>query len=184
MDIYKVFDVPRVTMLEKDIALWNDHSRYTDEEHHVIEQMLKQRRGVLYELNAYDDVMKQLLTAFNDRLHKACIELYKRVMAIYDEYCRRTDYFGEFEVERKSSFVLNTQSIIPSRRKPPNRCGMPLLRDMNLCIRTGAPGHYVAARNILHHMVDMRLWRNGLVWMMRTTIGTKDLTGSGRKTCI
>lgn len=29
MDMYKIFDDPRVKMLEKDIALWNDRCRYT-----------------------------------------------------------------------------------------------------------------------------------------------------------
>ena len=52
----------------------------------MIEQMLRQRSGVLYELNVYDDDTSRLLTAFNDRLRKACTELYKRVMAIYNEY--------------------------------------------------------------------------------------------------
>lgn len=101
MDIYKVFEDPRIKMLENDIALWNDHCRYTDEEKHVMKQLLRCRSNVLYELNVYDSDMHQLLVSFNDRLRKACAELYNKVMTTYEEYCNRTDSFGDFEVEGK-----------------------------------------------------------------------------------
>lgn len=101
MDIYKVFEDPRIKMLEEDIALWNDHCRYTDEERHVMKQLLRSRSNVLYKLNVYDNDMHQLLASFNDRLRKACAELYQRVMTAYKEYCNRADNFGDFEVEGK-----------------------------------------------------------------------------------
>lgn len=41
--IYKVFEDPRIKMLENDIASWNDHCRYTDEEKHVMKQLLRRR---------------------------------------------------------------------------------------------------------------------------------------------
>ena len=51
MDMYKVFEDPRIKMLENDIVLWNNHCRYTDEERHVMKQLLRSRSNVLYELN-------------------------------------------------------------------------------------------------------------------------------------
>lgn len=51
MDIYKVLEDPRIKMLENDIVLWNNHCRYTDEEWHVMKQLLRSRSNVLYELN-------------------------------------------------------------------------------------------------------------------------------------
>lgn len=42
-------------MLEEEIVRWNDHCRYTDEEKHVMTQLLRSRSNVLYELNVYDD---------------------------------------------------------------------------------------------------------------------------------
>lgn len=51
MDIYKVFEDPRIKMLENDIVLCNNHCRYTDEERHVMKQLLRSRSNVLYELN-------------------------------------------------------------------------------------------------------------------------------------
>lgn len=101
MDIYKVFENSRIKMLENDIASWNDHCRYTDEEKHVMKQLLRRRSNVLYELNVYDSDMHQLLVSFNDRLRKACAELYNKVMTTYEEYCNRTDSLGDFEVEGK-----------------------------------------------------------------------------------
>lgn len=51
MDIYKMFEDPRIKMLENDIVLWNNHCLYTDEEWHVMKQLLRSRSNVLYELN-------------------------------------------------------------------------------------------------------------------------------------
>lgn len=72
-----------------------------DEEKHVMKQLLRRRSNVLYELNVYDSDMHQLLVSFNDRLRKACAELYNKVMTTYEEYCNRTDSLGDFEVEGK-----------------------------------------------------------------------------------
>ena len=71
MDIYKVLEDPRIKMLENDIVLWNNHCRYTDEEWHVMKQLLRSRSNVLYELNVYDSYMHQMLVSFNNRLRKA-----------------------------------------------------------------------------------------------------------------
>lgn len=101
MDIIKVFEDPRIKMLEEEIARWNDHCRYTDEENHVVSHLLEQRSCVLHQLNVYDDDMKELLNEFNNRLRKACTELYNRVITTYEEYLKRDDYLGEFEVEGK-----------------------------------------------------------------------------------
>lgn len=60
MDIYKVFEDPRIKMLENDIVLCNNHCRYTDEERHVMKQLLRSRSNVLYELNVYDSDMHQM----------------------------------------------------------------------------------------------------------------------------
>jgi hypothetical protein len=103
MDIFKVFNDPRVVMLEKDIAFWNEHRTYKnrDEEDAVVKNMLDQRKCVLRELQVYDDEMKQLLTEFNDHLCNAATQLYNRTKAVYEEYVKRDDYLGEFEIESK-----------------------------------------------------------------------------------
>lgn len=123
MDIYKVFEDSRIKMLENDIASWNDHCQYTDEEKHVMKQLLRRRSNVLYELNVYDSDMHQLLVSFNDRLRKVCAELYNKVMTTYEEYCNRTDSLGDFEVEGKSILVQNTRSTTLFKPKPPNKYG-------------------------------------------------------------
>ena len=51
MDIIKVFEDPRIKMLEEEIARWNDHCRYTDEENHVVSHLLEQRSCVLHQLH-------------------------------------------------------------------------------------------------------------------------------------
>ena len=117
MDINKVFDDPRVKMLEEDIALWNEHCRYNDEERHVIGHMLKLRSNVLWKLNEYDDDMKRLLTEFNNALRQACAELYRRVMQTYNDYVNRNDCIGAFEVEGKIFLGINYPEFHPIQRK-------------------------------------------------------------------
>jgi hypothetical protein len=117
MDINKVFDDPRVKMLEEDIALWNEHCRYNDEERHVIGHMLKLRSNVLWKLNEYDDDMKRLLTEFNNALRQACAELYRRVMQTYNDYVNRNDCIGAFEVEGKIFLGFNYPEFHPIQRK-------------------------------------------------------------------
>lgn len=99
MDIKHVFDAPCIVRLENDIARINDHCRYTDEENNIMKRLLKQRSDALWQLNVYDDEMKQLLIGFNDALRKACTELYHRTMAAYQECLHRDDFNGNFEVE-------------------------------------------------------------------------------------
>ena len=117
MDITKVFDDPRVKMLEEDIALWNEHCRYNDEERHVIGHMLKLRSNVLWKLNEYDDDMKHLLTEFNNTLRKACAELYSRVMKTYNGYLDRNEHIGGFEVEGKVFLCFDYPKCHPIQRK-------------------------------------------------------------------
>lgn len=101
MDIKKVFEDPRVVMLERDIAFRADNSYCLREEECVMKYLLRQRSNVLRQLNVYDDEMKQLLIGFNDALRKACTELYNRTMAVYKEYMGRDDYLGDCDVEGK-----------------------------------------------------------------------------------
>lgn len=42
INIHNVFEDSRITMLEKDIASWNEHCRYTKEEKHVQNCISKQ----------------------------------------------------------------------------------------------------------------------------------------------
>ena len=101
MDIKKIFEDPRVKMLEEDIAQWNNGCSYNDEECHVMEYLLLSRRRVLAELNVYDDDMKRLLTEFNEALRKACTELYHRVIVTYEKLSKQEEDFGELEVDGK-----------------------------------------------------------------------------------
>lgn len=101
MDIKHIFEDPRIVMLEEEIARRNEYCRYTDEETHVMEYLLKGRHRVLCHLNVYDYEMKRLLVDFNDALRKACAELYRRTMSVYQECLQRKDCPGDFEVEAK-----------------------------------------------------------------------------------
>lgn len=101
MDIKHIFEDPCIVMLEEEIARRNEHCRYSDEEKHVMEYLLEERRNVLWHLNVYDDETKQLLVEFNDALRKACAELYRRTMATYQECLHREDCPEDFEVEGK-----------------------------------------------------------------------------------
>ena len=49
----------------------------------------------------YDSDMHQMLVSFNNRLRKACAELYQKVMTTYEDLCKRSDSFGDFEVDGK-----------------------------------------------------------------------------------
>lgn len=184
MDIYKVFEDSRIKMLENDIALWNDHCRYTDEEKHVMKQLLRRRSNVLYELNVYDSDMHQLLVSFNDRLRKACAELYSKVMTTYEEYCNRTDSLGDFEVEGKIYLGAEYPKHHPLQTETTKQVWDALTQGgLNLSMMTAVHGRYIAVKNILLNMVDVKRLRNGLAWKTRTTTGTRDLTGNGQNTC-
>lgn len=113
MNIQKIFDDPRVKMLEEDIAKWNDHCSYNDEEKHVMEYLLKRRHRVLSNLNVYDDNMKQLLSEFNDALRKACTELYRRVIVTHEGLSKQKEDFGELEVEGKIFLGFEYTSLHP-----------------------------------------------------------------------
>ena len=101
MNIQHISQDPRIVMLEEEIARRNEHCRYSDEEKHVMEYLLKERHRVLCHLNVYDDEMKRLLVEFNDALRKACAELYRRIAAVYQECLHRKDSPRDFEVEGK-----------------------------------------------------------------------------------
>lgn len=90
MDIYKVFEEPRIKMLENDIVLWNNHCRYTDEEWHVMKQLLRSRSNVLYELNVYDSDMHQMLVSFHQMLVSFNNRLRKALRPLYDDGCAWT----------------------------------------------------------------------------------------------
>lgn len=100
-------------MLEEDIARWNDHSSYSDEERHVMEHLLQSRHRVLSELTVYDDELKRLLTEFNESLHKACTELYHRVMVTHKTLSEQKENFGELEVEGKIFLGFEYSSLHP-----------------------------------------------------------------------
>lgn len=101
MDIQQIFQDPRIIMLEKEIARRNEYCQYTDEEKHVMKFLLKERRRELCRLTEYDNETKRLLVDFNDALRKACAELYRHTMAVYQECQHRMDGTGTFEVEGK-----------------------------------------------------------------------------------
>lgn len=96
-----VFRDPRIAMLEEDIARINEHCRYTDKERRVMEYLLEARCCIFRQLNKYDNETKQLLIDFNDALRKACTQLYRQTMAVYQEYLHREDCPRNFEVEGK-----------------------------------------------------------------------------------
>lgn len=113
MDIHKIFEDPRVKMLEEHIAQWNNGCSYNDEECHVMEHLLLSRRRVLAELNVYDDDMKRLLTEFNEALRKACTELYHRVIATHSRLSKQEEDFGELEVDGKIFLGFEYSSLHP-----------------------------------------------------------------------
>lgn len=115
MNIQHIFQDPRIVMLEEEIARRNEHCRYSDEEKHVMEYLLKERHRVLCHLNVYDDEMKRLLVEFNDALRKACAELYRRTNAVYQECLRREDCPGVFEVEGKIFLGYEYPALHPVR---------------------------------------------------------------------
>ena len=101
MNIQQISKDPRIVMLEEEIAWRNKHCRYTDEEKHVMEYLLKERHRVLCPLTEFDDETKRLLVDFNDALRKACAELYHRTMTVCQECLHREDCPEDFEVEGK-----------------------------------------------------------------------------------
>lgn len=54
---------------------------------------------------------------------KACAELYNKVMTTYEEYCNRTDSFGDFEVEGKIYLGAEYPNHPLFKPKPPNKYG-------------------------------------------------------------
>lgn len=182
MDIKHIFDDPCIVKLENDIARIIDHCRYTDEENNIMKRLLKQRSDALWQLNVYDDEMKQLLIGFNDALRKACTELYHRTMAAYQECLHRDDFNGNFEVEGMYSLVTNILHNIPFRPKRQSRCGKfsPVKDSVHSMIRV-ALGHSVSVKSGLLKLGAMRHWRNGWAWKTRTTTGMRVWTENGQK---
>ena len=113
MDIKQVFEDSRIVMLEESIARINKYYRYTDEDKHVMEHLLKARSNVLWQLNVYDDETKRLLGDFNDALRKACTQLYRMTTAVYQEYLHREDCSEDFEVEGKIFLSFDYPALHP-----------------------------------------------------------------------
>jgi len=126
MDVIEIFENPCVRMLEEDIVsvyefpsslsiadikrAYKTHealdfhpsdTHRQKEEFDIIRHLLDERYRLLRRLQVYDDDMKSLLNAFNDRLRSAATTLYNRVKLISEEYYSRNDGFGEYEVEGK-----------------------------------------------------------------------------------
>ena len=150
----------------------------------MIEQMLRQRSGVLYELNVYDDDTSRLLTAFNDRLRKACTELYKRVMAIYNEYSIRGDNWGEFEVGGKIFLCFEYPKRHPIQTENAKQEWEALTQVSVPLYDDGCAWALRCSKKYSPLRGEFDTMENGLEWKTRTITGMKASTENGRKICI
>ena len=98
MNVRKVFEDPRVVMLEEEIAEYTPLMP-VNESRDYVERLLGLRHRLLKEMQVYDDEMKAIVVAFNERLRNACIELYNRVEKLADEYARKDDLSGKLDIE-------------------------------------------------------------------------------------
>ena len=83
MDVVKIFEEPRVALIEKEIAFL--HERYCGRDEQVVQYLLNIRHSLLRELNVYDEEMQTMLVSFNNRLQSAAITLYNKVKVLADE---------------------------------------------------------------------------------------------------
>lgn len=98
MNIRKVFNDPRVVMIEEEIAEYTPLMP-VNESRDYIERLLGMRHRLLKEMQVYDDEMKAMVVAFNERLRNACTELYNRVEKLADEYARMDGMSGKLDIE-------------------------------------------------------------------------------------
>ena len=98
MNVRKVFEDPRVVMLEEEIAEYTPLMP-VNESRDYVERLLGLRHRLLKEMQVYDDEMKAMVVAFNERLRNACIELYNRVEKLADEYAQMKDISGNLDIE-------------------------------------------------------------------------------------
>lgn len=186
MDIKHVFDDPCIVKLENDIARIDEHCRYTDEENNIMKRLLKQRSYALWQLNVYDDEMKQLLIGFNDALRKACTELYHRTMAAYQECLHRDDFNGNFEVEGKIFLGYEYPAQHPVQTETAKQV-WEVLSCEGFCAlydKGCAWPLRFSKKSGLLKLGAMRHWRNGWAWKTRTTTGMRVWTENGQKNYI
>ena len=50
-------------------------------------------------MQVYDDEMRAMVVAFNERLRNACMELYNRVEKLADEYAQMKGLAGKLDIE-------------------------------------------------------------------------------------
>ena len=87
MNVRKVFEDPRVVMIEEEIAEYTPLMP-VNESRDYIERLLEKRQRLLKDMQVYDDEMKTMVVAFNERLRKASTELYNRVEKLAGEYAQ------------------------------------------------------------------------------------------------
>lgn len=107
MDVVKIFEEPRVALIEKEIAFLHERYCGRDEQENVVQYLLNIRHSLLRELNVYDEEMQTMLVSFNNRLQSAAITLYNKVKVLADEYADRYGSSHEYEINGKLFLGFN-----------------------------------------------------------------------------
>lgn len=97
MNVRKVFEDPRVVMIEEEIAEYTPLMP-VNESRDYIERLLEKRQRLLKDMQVYDDEMKTMVVAFNERLRKASTELYNRVEKLAGEYAQMENMSGKMDI--------------------------------------------------------------------------------------